>query len=539
MIWLDEMEVSGVKSLDSTRITFERSGCTAIVGANNSGKSSILRALQLFFDQTARMTEDERTKDSDSTPTIRCTFRSDKELSINSIIKAGDPIDVTRTLGGEFKYSLTSGDRHLLTQPQPIPHAMPAFVYVRPSLFPYQFNTQNPGLANAPVSTLIRMLNLQSPAATVLRRQQEDRLKSTVEKILQQLWKSTDAKKFDYVAANQIVTFTIGDEKGRSYALADVGSGIQRAVAIAVQLADVRASSGSNRLLVALDEPENSLHPSAQRDLMRFLRAVEDSQVVYATHSPSMIDTSNPRSTRTIVYDPDKGRSNVLDRKHLFDNYQTIRLALGILPTDSLSSGFVNVVVEGAIELLVLPIWVEKLSASGRLSLDLNLVRLLNGAGSSVPVYFDVAISTGMPTVAILDHDQAGRAYAKKIESRTLARYRLDYPAIHYFAKGREDADLESVIPVDKLVNAVNEVCKPNPQIRESDLSSNPQAKSSKNVEDFLERQGIAFDEHKTDVAIAAARSMDVEEIPPTIVTALEVIANLIGPAQHVFAKQD
>jgi len=455
------------------------------------------------------------------------------------VVKAREPIEITRTLGGDSKYSAISGEKHLLTQTQPIPQVMPTFVYVQPARFPYQFNIQNPGLANAPVSRLIQMLKLRSPSATVTRRTEEESVKRTVEKTLQQLWKGPGARKFDYIAANPNVTFTIGDEKERNYALADVGSGIQRAVSIAVQLAYARPPGDSSRLLIILDEPENSLHPSAQRDLLRYLRSIENSQVVYATHSPSMIDTSNPRSTRTIIHDSNRGRSSILDQKHLFDNYETIRLALGILPTDSLSSGFVNVVVEGAIELLVLPIWAEKLSASGHLALDLNLVRLLNGAGSSVPIYFDIAISTGMPTVAILDDDQAGRAYAKKIESRTLAKYRLDYAPIHFFAKGGEDADLESTMPADKLVKAINEVCKPNPQIRESDLTTKPQVKRSKNIEDFLHGQGIKFDECKTEVTIAAARSMDVKEIPPIIVKALEAVASLMGPTQHVFPKEE
>jgi len=535
VIWLVEMTVSGFKSLDGATVTFEKTGCTALVGPNNSGKSSILRALQLFFEEKAVMTEDERAKDTGA-PSIECIFESDEAVTLNTLYAAGSEIVVARALAGERLYSVGPESRTAMKQPGLVAGVLPAFVYLKPERLPYQFNFSNPQSTTAAI--LVRKFGLQSPAATAARYSQESQTKRQIEQTLQQIWKATKSGRFGYIPGGAVMSLIIADEKERDFALADVGSGLQRATSIAVQMQDARSSAGKRSMVVTVDEPENSLHPSAQRDLLSYFRSRDSTQVVYATHSPAMIDTANPKSIRTLTYDMDTGRSRILDRKHLFDNYETIRLALGILPTDSLSTGFVNVVVEGAIELLVLPIWAGKLSDAAHLKLDLNLVRFLNGSGSSVPVYFDVAISTGMPTIAVLDNDPAGRAYAKRIESRTLSRYELDYKAVHHVIQGDRDTDLESTMPSVRLVTAINEICRPATKIQEADLTAQPAVKRSKNIEDFLKKQKIELDEFKTDIATAVARAMEPEEIPAAIAEVFRVVSGLLDRKQHLASRR-
>ena len=57
-----------------------------------------------------------------------------------------------------------------------------------------------------------------------------------------------------------------------------------------------------DRLIILLDEPGLSLHARAQADLLRYIKEnlLPNSQVIYTTHSPFMIDTDDIFSVRTV-----------------------------------------------------------------------------------------------------------------------------------------------------------------------------------------------------------------------------------------------
>lgn len=85
---------------------------------------------------------------------------------------------------------------------------------------------------------------------------------------------------------------------GRSYSEAHAGSG-EFAI---VRLVDEVVSAPPNSLIV-LDEPEVSLHPGAQRHLIRFLKQqclTRGHQVVMSTHSPTIISELPPQAVKLL-----------------------------------------------------------------------------------------------------------------------------------------------------------------------------------------------------------------------------------------------
>ncbi|MGY4177640.1 ABC-type transport system involved in cytochrome c biogenesis ATPase subunit [Bradyrhizobium sp. USDA 4518] len=91
-----------------------------------------------------------------------------------------------------------------------------------------------------------------------------------------------------------------------SYTEAFAGSGEFAVVRLVVALA--RAKPGS---LILLDEPEVSLHPGAQERLMKFLFARVKKlkhQVVLATHSAGIIRWLPPEAIKVLVVDPSTGK---------------------------------------------------------------------------------------------------------------------------------------------------------------------------------------------------------------------------------------
>lgn len=74
-----------------------------------------------------------------------------------------------------------------------------------------------------------------------------------------------------------------------SYSEANAGSGEVAVVLLVQKVMQAKPSS-----LILLDEPEYSLHPGAQKNLLRFLldqSLKKQLQVIYTTHSPSMIES--------------------------------------------------------------------------------------------------------------------------------------------------------------------------------------------------------------------------------------------------------
>jgi len=86
--------------------------------------------------------------------------------------------------------------------------------------------------------------------------------------------------------------------------------------------------------MLLIEEPENGLHPARIRDVLAMLRAfVEDTgtQVVMATHSPLVVNELKPDEVTLITRTPDEGtRATAITRTHNFDKRSEV-YALGEL----------------------------------------------------------------------------------------------------------------------------------------------------------------------------------------------------------------
>ena len=524
------MKVVGLKSLKDTQLNFVEHGCTALVGPNDSGKSSLLRALWLFFTEHPAVRPDERSRGLGAAPYAECTFDFGGELEKALNFPRGQyKLSREFTRGAAYRIQgITKTDVQGKVGWQPATNFLPHYQPLQAELFAYQYPRKDVG---APTRRVISdRFHLAAPLPPIQQREADDTSTRELGKLVRDSWKSSPRHGFTCIHSGDHVTHSIEDDRRQYFPLCDMGGGLQRFLSLIFQIDEIRRKEKGD-LLIALDEPENSLHPQAQRDLLRFLNRLPDTQVVYATHSPAMIDLTRPETTKTVLFDYQKESTIVLDRKHLYDNYETTRLALGVLPTDSLCYGFVNIIVEGAIDLLVYTSWAQKLSSNGKLDLDLALLRFINGGGSSVPTFFKVAFSTGLPTIAIVDNDKAGRRYKQKIlKFLEEEGYEPKYEPVHFLRVDGDDVDLESILPASRLLKEINAACKgelENP-IEETHLSADQRKKRSKNIEDYLSQQGFNYEEIKTDVSIAVAEEMGVEEIPDSLRTFFAEVVKML-----------
>ncbi|MBN1543478.1 AAA family ATPase [candidate division KSB1 bacterium] len=88
----------------------------------------------------------------------------------------------------------------------------------------------------------------------------------------------------------------------------------------------------ANEYIFLVDEPGIHLHPGGQKDLVNVLEDLSlKNQLIYTTHSPFMINKQNPERVFLAVKDKNGTR---VDTKAYRDNWKTLRKEIDILPGD-------------------------------------------------------------------------------------------------------------------------------------------------------------------------------------------------------------
>lgn len=177
------------------------------------------------------------------------------------------------------------------------------------------------------------------------------------------------------------------------YSEAYAGSGEFAAIML------VRAvSRAPERSLIILDEPETSLHPGAQRELIAFIArqcVLHKHQVVLATHAPSIVTDLPSGAIKLLDVSPGSGRVALVSG-HASPSEAFVRLGVEMRPR----SAFVED--ELAAELVR-----RAARTLGQDFLDSISVRAIPGGAQSIlKRVVPVAAATGQEAVILLDGDQ-------------------------------------------------------------------------------------------------------------------------------------
>ncbi|MFN0090399.1 MAG: ATP-dependent nuclease, partial [Acidimicrobiales bacterium] len=184
--------------------------------------------------------------------------------------------------------------------------------------------------------------------------------------------------------------------------LAAKGDGVQSLAAIALaRRAALRVNDADHHLILAIEEPETHLHPAAIRRLRSVLRHVStQQQVILTTHSPLLIDTEVPSTNIVVENQSARPARSVAE----------IRDCLGVTVADNLTSARLVVLVEGPADAAVLSSLL--VSSSNRLaglidSGELHLEPL--GGASKLSAHASALRATACSIFAVLDDDLEGR----------------------------------------------------------------------------------------------------------------------------------
>jgi len=253
----------------------------------------------------------------------------------------------------------------------------------------------------------------------------------------------------------------ITDSMVREIPVLNRGAGLQNSLLLAIfrLLAQYEASD----FIIGIEEPENSLHPRAQREMLWALQVVsQTAQVLATTHSPVFVDLgrfeNNVFLTRTAT-------GATVTRTFRDDEARGLRDLLGVRPSDALLAGGGNcaVIVEGDTELHLFPHLFERAGIAWR-RLGVSVVSADGPTEDKVMGRVKILVSYGIPTIAILDKD-------KEALAQDLRRYCETSPYESFrqvFVWGR--GEIEDYLPVSLCVEVLNEMLPFGQVIDEDDI---------------------------------------------------------------------
>lgn len=177
-----------------------------------------------------------------------------------------------------------------------------------------------------------------------------------------------------------------------------------------------------NDVVLLLDEPGLNLHGSAQGDLLRFIdeRLSPSCQVIYTTHSPFMVDSTNLERCRTMEIRDDEGAvvsQDVLtvDRDTIFP----LQAALGYELSQTLFVSPDNLIVEGPSDIIYLEVMSQFLKDNSRAGLNNRWSLVPAGGLDKIPTFIAL-FGTQLNISVILDVSASGNQRVRDMVDRGL-----------------------------------------------------------------------------------------------------------------------
>lgn len=243
--------------------------------------------------------------------------------------------------------------------------------------------------------------------------------------------------------APPILRIFVKAEEGSLHRLEERSAGLRAFVALVAFLADKNAGV---RPILVVDEAENHLHWDAQADLVNLFHTQEAaSQIIYATHSPGCLPHDLGHGVRAVIPSPGQPDRSTVKNWIWKDNdgLRPLLLDMGA-STAAVTPHRYAVATEGVADFVLLPSLLRE--AAGKDTLPYQIVPgLAQLAGSGIR-----RINSEADRVVYLtDGDEAGKRIRQNVKSAGIPADRiLSLPA---------GTVLEDLVVSDTLAAAVNE----------------------------------------------------------------------------------
>lgn len=498
MIKIENVSIENFRSVIS-ETTFSLSDFNVIVGPNNSGKSNILRALNLFFNglvenepydpyfdfpKYSRLGNRAQTK---ITVTIEFDPKKDnriekaiKELEDNSGQERLDEniirlrLEYNRRGTSQWKFISKAGLRRIKADlVRPVVESLQSAV--RFKYLPVGRNILMT-IRNELRDELIKTIFSGWSGAVRARQEINNAISELIDRLTPRLTHSgteitqsmssvfTEIKKLEVkLPFNNLETMLPSLEPSiddyYETGLNAKGAGVQTSSLLFFlkYLADHHPQRHNARItyIWAIEEPESYLHPSRQKAMAKILREfAKEVQTIVSTHSPHFV----PREHDSNIFVVDKNIKEPYNTEIKSNNFEMARQLLGVSLLDSMYLYDVNIVVEGPSDEIILRKAWEILYRNGNVRLDpINIRFFPGGSANGATTLFESLIRFGdsneVDIFLIIDGDNAGR----KALNGLLKRLKRDDIVIsankHYYQLEKDIEWLTSDRVIDFLRN--------------------------------------------------------------------------------------
>mgnify|MGYP006075894617 FL=1 len=476
-----KVDIANFRALELVSVPLQQ--LSILLGENDVGKTSFLYALENFFiGKKLTDPKDWYKRNTDNAIRITITFKGfPEDDTLIPLLKTDGTIVISKI----FSHDTRPEIRAILDDQSAIAVAKPTldkwfsqesfhFIPVRRDLA-VQFSMNKTAMLGKLLRARMRAsVNAAGAEAslnqvrTVLQDAISEPRKSMQSFLREQLSNDSIQLGFDdlEIDPTEGVKFsvTLSDDRVKSIDIQDRGAGTQNNLIIALfrLIAD---SNVEGNFIFAMEEPENSLHPKAQRQLLNVIQEISAStQVIVTTHSPVFIDRSKFESnillTRTLS-------GNTIAKVFAESALAEVRTDLGIRASDALLKGGGNcaVLVEGKTEEDGFPVFMEMM---GQSEFELGIAIINMGGSDLIKTKNIIQLLKGydIPCVVVLDRD----AQKTADDLNRMLGNELDNLRQVFCLK---NGTIEDYYPPSVVAEVINQEFSPETPITEEELDQN------------------------------------------------------------------
>ncbi|PCJ01123.1 MAG: hypothetical protein COB15_01430 [Flavobacteriales bacterium] len=275
-------------------------------------------------------------------------------------------------------------------------------------------------------------------------------------KFTRKYYSQDDSVQLNVVHHSGKVSLEIFDNTDTEYDIHERSDGFKYFFGLLIEVASL--SNDSSDIIFLLDEPGSKLHPSGQRDLLKYLEELSEKfRVIYTTHSPFLINRLYPN--RVKVIERSKAQGTTFKHKGFSKNWHPMRSALGLNLSDSFYYSEKALIVEGPEDIIYLGSLINLFNDKEEIKVNTDIFSFIDAGGEgNLPAMIQIMIEEERPIMVLMDSDSEKTYNKIEKKRKTLKSGQLVLNQINDFKN--DSISIEDLLPKDLLKKAINAYAK-------------------------------------------------------------------------------